>query len=147
MSNEIAIANTLARYFAAVDGCNWEELLRLMTNPFHLDYSSFGAGDPADLDPVSVIAGWKQMLPGFEHTHHQIGNLDIEADDREARVKCYGTATHQIADRTWTVIGTYEKTLRRDDTAWKVSGSRFVFRHQMGATDLPAEAQRRATFS
>lgn len=143
MGDASAIANTLARYFAAVDGRDWGDLERLMTNPFHLDYSSFGAGDPVDLDPAAVLDGWKQLLPGFEHTHHQIGNLDVDVGAEEARARCYVTATHQIDERVWTVVGTYEVALRRDAEDWKLSELQFLFKYQAGDTDLPAEAQER----
>ena len=67
----VDVQNTVARYFALVDGRRWPELEALMTHPFHLDYSSFGAGDAADLEPSAILAGWRRLLPGFDHTHCQ----------------------------------------------------------------------------
>ncbi|MEM8932926.1 MAG: nuclear transport factor 2 family protein [Acidobacteriota bacterium] len=147
-SDETTIANTLARYFTAVDDGDWTSLERLMSNPFHLDYSSFGAGDPADLEPAVVLDGWKQVLPGFDHTHHQIGNLEIElGGGDEAEATCYVTATHQLGERVWTVVGTYDITLRHDGSDWAVSGLRFGFKYQTGDTDLPADAQERVALT
>ena len=42
MSRHWEVANAVARFFAAVDGCAWEELAALMAPTIHLDYSSFG---------------------------------------------------------------------------------------------------------
>ena len=115
-----------------------------MTQPFHLDYSSFGAGDAADLEPEAIVDGWKGILPGFDHTHHQLGNLDISIDGDSAVARCYVTATHVIDEDLWTVVGRYRNTLVRVDGEWKLSGSQFLFRYQGGATGLPAVAMERA---
>lgn len=144
MSDYEQIANRIARYFAAVDGRDWPGARALMTDPFHLDYSSFGGGDPADLDPDDILRNWRAFLPGFDHTHHQIGNLDIEVAGDTAKAGCYVTATHAIDDRVWTVVGTYDIALARTDDGWRLSGLRLDFKYQTGATDLAADAQRHA---
>lgn len=144
MNDYVEVANCIARYFAAVDERNWERVAELMTDPFSLDYSSFGAGEPADLAPRTILAGWRKVLPGFDHTHHQMGNLDIEVEGEKASASCYVTATHAIDHEVWTVVGTYNKELVRDGADWKLSGSQFLFKYQSGATHLATEAQRRA---
>ncbi len=141
------IANTVARFFKAVDDREWAMAEALMANPYHLDYSSFGAGEAADLAPTQILKGWKGFLPGFDHTHHQIGNLDISVDGDKAKVACYGTATHVIADAgggtVWTVVGTYTITLKRVGD-WKLTGTTFHFKYQDGNTGLPEKAAERA---
>ena len=139
------IANAVARYFARVDQGDWDGTQALMTNPFHLDYASFGGGDPAYLNPADILATWSGFLPGFDHTHHQIGNLDVKIYGDSARVSCYGTASHSIDERVWTVVGTYNIPLVRTGEGWKLSGIQFLYKYQTGATDLPAEAQQRVT--
>lgn len=142
-----SVANTIYRFFAAVDDRDWNSAQGLMRNPFHLDYSSFGAGDPADLDPTAILEGWAQFLPGFDATHHQLGNLAIEVDDDSAVVDFYGTATHVIEDRSWVVVGTYRATLIGEGGGWLLTGLQFLFKFQLGDTDLPAEAQARLSDS
>ncbi len=139
------IANAVARYFARVDQGDWEGTQALMTNPFHLDYASFGGGDPAYLNPADILAAWSGILPGFDHTHHQIGNLDMQIYGDSARVSCYVIASHSIDERVWTVVGTYNIPLVRTGEGWKLSGIQFLYKYQTGATDLPAEAQQRVT--
>jgi len=145
MRDRADIQDAIARFYAAVDAREWDGVAALMTDPFHLDYSSFGGGDPADLGPDTIIGGWKSILPGFEHTHHQLGNMDIEVEDKSATVRCYVTATHVIGDRVWTVVGRYRNTLVLQGTDWKLSGSQFIFKYQTGATDLPNTAKGRVT--
>ena len=137
------IANAVARYFARVDQRDWDGTKALMINPFHLDYASFGGGKPADLNPADILAAWSGLLPGFDHTHHQIGNLDIKTYGDSAHVSCYVTASHSIDERVWTVVGTYNIPLVRTGEGWKLSGIQLLFKYQAGETDLPAEAQKR----
>lgn len=141
------IANSVQRFFTAVDNRDWAGAEALMTSPFHLDFSSFGAGPAADLAPADILTGWKGILPGFDATWHQLGPLDIEMSGETATVRAYVTATHQIADAEggalWTVYGNYALTLVREDGAWKLSGNRFRF--LTGNPDLPALAQQRAS--
>lgn len=141
------ITNTVQRFFAAVDGRDWDGAEALMTNPFFLDYSSFGAPEGADLAPQEVLAGWKGMLPGFDHTHHQLGPLDITQDGTSATVRAYVTATHYIAGaeggELWTVYGRYVLTLVNEG-GWKLAGNTFTFKFLSGNSNLPAKAQERA---
>ena len=91
------IINAVTLFFAAVDERDWEGAEALMTHPFHLDYSSFGAGPAADLAPSKTLAGWQSMLPGFDATHHHLSPLEIDVAADIATVHCSVVATHQIA--------------------------------------------------
>lgn len=141
------ITNAVHRFFAAVDARDWDAARVLMTDPFHLDYSSFGAGPGADLDPADILTGWKGMLPGFDATHHQLGPLDIEVEGDRALVRCNVTATHHIAGADggtlWTVYGGYILTLNKAD-GWKLAANIFNFKFLAGNPELPALAQARA---
>jgi len=142
------ITNTVQRFFACVDGRDWDGARALMTAPFHLDYSSFGAGPGADIDPGDILNGWKAMLPGFDATQHHLGALDIVVEGEFATVKTTVIATHYIADAEggalWTVHGSYVLKLVRDD-AWRLSANTFNFAFVTGNTALPALAQERAS--
>jgi len=37
-------------------------------------------GQPANLTSGQIIDSWKGLLPGFDKTHHQLGNYLIETD-------------------------------------------------------------------
>ncbi|WP_170328489.1 nuclear transport factor 2 family protein [Ruegeria arenilitoris] len=141
------ITNAVQRFFAAVDTRDWEGVEALMTNPFHLDYSSFGAGPGADLAPADILSAWKAMLPGFDATQHHLGPLHIEANESAATARATVIATHQIADaeagELWTVHGDYVLKLVNDG-GWKLSANTFNFRFLTGNPELPALAQERA---
>ena len=86
------------------------------------------------------------MLPGFDHTHHQLGPLDIAQDGNSATVYAYVTATHYMASAQggdlWTVYGTYTLQLRYEE-GWKLRGNTFSFKFLSGNVDLPNMAKER----
>jgi len=137
MSASDFVRNTVARFFRAVDEREWDAVRLAMTNPVHMDYSSFGAGDPADLAPDQVVEGWSAFLPCFDCTRHQLGNFEVDVDGTSATVRCYGTATHVSGDEVWTVVGSYDIELSDHGGRWLIGGLRFDFKYQAGATDLP----------
>lgn len=147
MDTTTDITNTIARWFAAVDRHDWQAAERLMTADFDLDYSSFGGGPAATCKSGDVLAGWATRLPGFDATHHQFGNLDVEQNGQTADMHSYVTATHFIESEKdgplWTVVGTYDLSMIRDGNAWLLSGCRFNFRYQEGNAALPELATQR----
>jgi hypothetical protein len=137
--SDVDVRNAVARFFRAVDEADWPAARARMTAPFHQDYASFGAFEAGDVDPAGLLSGWAGVLPGFEHTHHQLGNLEVTVDDAVAHVRCYGTATHVLEAEVWTVVGSYDLTLERAE-AWRIRALRFDFRYQTGPSDLPVRA-------
>ena len=142
------ITNTILCFFVAVDEGNWDTAQKLMKNPFLLDYSSYGGGPAAELDPADIIKAWQGVLPGFDATQHQLGSLEIKADDMTAKAKCNVIASHQIAEaeggEVWIVHGTYDICLSLHDGRWQLNALTFNYKFQNGNKDLPAFAQQRA---
>jgi hypothetical protein len=143
MSRHFEVANTVARFFGAVDGQAWPELEALMTPTMHLDYASFGR-PAADLTPADVVAGWRALLPGFDHTHHLLGNLDVSFEGDRASVRAAVTGTHVLDDTHWVVSGRYEMTVVQHDGRWRLSMLRFLYAYQTGPSSVVEEATRRA---
>lgn len=142
------ISNTVSRFFAAVDRCDWPAVQDLMTDSFHVDYSSYGGGPASDVTPEGLTGAWAGLLPFFDHVHHQIGNLIVEQAGETADVQCHGMATHFIAEQSGGdlqfIVGTYDLTLKRADGTWRLSSMRFNFKYASGNAELAAEAGRRA---
>ena len=142
------ISNIVSRFFAAVDRYDWEAVQSCMTDPFHVDYSSYSGDDPSDVSPVDLTGVWAGFMPHFDSVHHQIGNLIIEPDGENADVWCHGMSTHYIADfpggDIQFIVGTYHLTLIKKDGSWKLTGMRFNFKYASGNPRLADEAKRRA---
>ena len=142
------ITNSVSRFFALVDRCDWPAVQALMTDHFHVDYSSYGGGPASEVTPEGLTGAWAGFLPYFDSIHHQIGNLIVEQDGDTAQLQCHGMASHFITDHPGgdlqVVVGTYDLELRRVGGDWKLSSMRFNFKFATGNGTLAAEAQRRA---
>lgn len=130
--------------FIATDQNNWEEVIASFSEEVLLDYSSMTGNPAVKISPSAIVESWKGILPGFESTHHQIGNIIHTIDGNKAKVFCYGTATHYLTDENgnvWTVVGSYDFELKSDKSeGWKISVMKFNFKYQDGNTALPQKA-------
>ncbi|WP_343561443.1 nuclear transport factor 2 family protein [Kiloniella sp. b19] len=148
MTASYEIINAVQGFFESSDNNQRATTESLMSTPFHLDYSSFGAGPAADLNPADILNGWSQFLPGFDHTHHQLSPMVLEITGDTAKARVYVTATHFIAEaeggELWTVYGSYDIGLKKTETGWILSGLVFHYKFQSGNGTLPALAQARA---
>ncbi len=135
MNEDRTIQETVTRVFVNTDQQNWNGVEAQFATEVILDYESM-TGNPANkLNPTEITSTWKTVLPGFESTHHQIGNFLISANNDSARVFCYGTATHYLEDENgsvWTVVGSYDFDLKKAGDNWKITSMRFNYKYQEG---------------
>lgn len=147
MENESAIQKTVIDIFVGTDERDWQRVKRAFADQVLLDYTSMAGGQPAPLSPDQIVTSWQAVLPGFEKTHHQLGNFECTISGDEATAFCYGTATHYLPQpdgrNVWTVVGTYDFHLIRRDNHWKADRMRFNLKYQDGNTDLPTQATSR----
>jgi hypothetical protein len=140
------IIETISRFFIAVDKGDWKTVRAIFDDAVLLDYTSMAGGEPATLTADQIIETWKGLLPGFHHTHHQLGNFVVESGDGWAHVFCYGTATHFLENESgsnvWTVVGSYDLDLIRKGS-WRISAMKFNLKYMDGNPDLPKLAQAR----
>jgi hypothetical protein len=141
------IIETVNKLFLAVDERDWGRLKNLMNDTIYLDYSSMTGERGAAIPLDQILESWKKMLPGFDVTHHQLGNYLVEEGDELANVFCYGMATHYLkndsGNNLWVVAGTYEFELKSDYGSWRVTKMKFKLKYIDGNKDLPKMAQER----
>ncbi len=137
MNNIQGIVESL---FIATDQKDWNRVEQCFSPEVVLDYSSMTGQPPAVITPQQIVQSWKSILPGFEHTHHQLGNFMIEDKGETATVFCYGTASHYLENQNeniWMVIGTYDFELMRTKSEWRITKMRFNYKFQSGNLSLP----------
>ena len=154
MTTNEEISTVCLNIFIGTDERNWPRVERAFAPTVLLDYSSMSGQPAANLTPRQITTAWKGLLPGFDHTHHQIGNIIVtqhlgRSGPVSADVFCYGTATHYIANapggNLWTVVGTYSFHLvRAGNGTWQVDKMRFDVKYQDGNLELPKLATERA---
>ena len=138
-----AINETIAQLFIATDNKEWSKVEEIFAEQIELDYSSMNGNPAMVFSPKQVTDSWKTILPGFTHTHHQLGNFITKISGNRADVFCYGISTHYLEDKegnVWTVVGSYNFELSEVNEAWKVTKMRFNFKYQDGNTGLPNKA-------
>lgn len=135
---------TVTTLFVATDARNWEQVKAVFDTQVTLDYSSMNGNPAAHLNPQQIVDAWQGILPGFEYTHHQLGNFMTQVNESKAYVFCYGTATHYLPNvqgNIWTVVGTYEFDLIQNEKGeWLITTMKFNFKYQDGNTALPESA-------
>lgn len=133
--------------FIATDSKDWETVKGYFFKEVAMDYSSMNGQPPEKITPKQIVDSWMKILPGFTHTHHQLGNFVIREFKDEATVSCYGTASHYLEDdagHLWVVVGNYEFKLIRDaEKGWLVTAMKFSFKYQDGNTALPEKAMKK----
>lgn len=145
--NRDMIIETVNRLFIEVDNKNWEKVEGIFSDKVLLDYTSMAGGEAAEIKPKQITESWKGMLPGFDKTHHQLGNYLVTQKGETAEVFCYGTATHYLANESgknvWTVVGSYELEVVSQEKAWRVHKMKFNLKYIDGNNELPKIAQQR----
>jgi hypothetical protein len=139
------IIETVNKLFTSVDNRDWKNVKAIFNDTVLLDYTSMAGGQPAHLASDQIIDSWKSVLPGFDHTHHQLGNYIIKTDPPVAQVFCYGTATHYLANESknnlWTVVGSYDLELQTVEEAWRITKMKLNLKYIDGNGELPKMAQ------
>lgn len=141
------IIETVNKLFISVDSRDWDTVKTVFSDTVLLDYTSMAGGQPANLASVDIINSWKGVMPGFDRTHHQLGNYIIDAGASIAKVFCYGTATHYLRNESnnnlWTVVGSYDLELQTVSKTWRITKMKFNLKYIDGNSELPKMAQER----
>ena len=137
------VNTSVTKLFIATDERNWTEVENRFASKVIIDYASMNGNPAVELTPNQVTTAWKGILPGFEYTHHQLGNFITTINGNTANVFCYGTATHYLKDdngNLWTVVGSYDLNLAKEGDEWKITKMKFNFKYQDGNLSLPQKA-------
>lgn len=142
------IQETISALIVATDNNNWQEVEGIFASKVLLDYSSMTGIKASRVTAKEIVKSWKHILPGFDYTHHQIGNFIIEQKTNTAKAFCYGTATHYLeneGENLWTVVGSYDFDLIKEKEEWLITKMTFNFKYQTGNIKLPQLASKTLT--
>ncbi|MEG1616865.1 MAG: nuclear transport factor 2 family protein [Bacteroidales bacterium] len=124
----------------AIDLRDWEIAKGFLADQITMDYASFTKEAPHTVTSEELIDSWKALLPGFDHTQHQLSNFLCYEEVDLAHIQCYVSALHFIADQPdplWTVIGTYDIKMYRDiHFKWRITSWVFNYKFQSGNLKL-----------
>lgn len=123
------VTDAVAELFVATDDKDWTRVRAVFADSVDFDVTSLVGGEPAVLSADQIVDGWREGLQNVPIVHHQIGNMRVALRGDQAKVFCYGMATHHnpaAADKktTW-FVGSYDLRLARVDGEWKITAFRF----------------------
>ncbi len=139
------IIQTFSSVFAGADERDWAKVQNAMAVNVLLDYSSLSGNPAASLSSEQIIETWKGFLPGFDRTHHQLSEFEVELNQAVVNIHCRGTADHFIGREVWTVECTYDAELEQANGNWVVTKLAFHLLRQSGNTALPAQVLNNAS--
>lgn len=143
-----AIQAVVEGVFNTVDERDWAACQALFTDTVTADYKSLSGQPAISLPAATLIAGWKQVLPGFVGTQHMLSNFRTRIlDEATAEVRFYGQAFHFLpnskGESVWTVVGNYRAEVVHRQGKWLVRAIQFNLLFQSGNLGLPALAAER----
>jgi hypothetical protein len=134
------IVDTINRLFVSTDSRDWAAVKGCFAPRVLFDMSSLGAGEPKQVAPDEIVAGWDAGLKPLKAIHHQAGNHFVNVEGGKASAFCYGIASHYLPNKsnrnTRTFVGSYDFELLKDGDVWKISAFRFNLKYIDGNRDL-----------
>jgi hypothetical protein len=107
VSVEFEIQKTISRFANSFDLKDWELMKSVLSDRVIVDYSDL-RGEPAkEVDSDTYVQSRKDAL-GNLHTHHLIGNFEIELSQNSARVRASSTIFRKSEDRVFNTHAIYE---------------------------------------
>ena len=153
-ADKLAIIETVNAIGINADLGQWDRVVDQFTpEGVVLDYSSYATATagteavPEPQDPRDIVAAWRTVLPGYDHTQHLIGNHQVEVNGDEATSVSTVHATHFLPNEAgedyWIFIGDYQHHLVRTSQGWKVDRMTANLRAQLGNENLSRLATER----
>ncbi|MDR6942521.1 nuclear transport factor 2 family protein [Mucilaginibacter pocheonensis] len=137
------IIEAITNLFKGTDERDWELVKSVMAKNVLLDYTSMAGGEPGILTPAEIVDLWASFLPGFDTTHHQLSEFRVRLHGIEADVDYVGKADHFIGNEVWTISGTYQTKLEKQNGTWLITYLKLNYDRQSGNTSLPKQAKAR----
>jgi hypothetical protein len=138
--DEILVQRTILAMICDVDLLQFDAAERLFAPEVEVDYTSLWGGAPAKMTAAQLIGSWRGLLPGFDATWHELGDIEVKASGATARASCSVAARHWIGTALWLPKGRYELTLVKTDM-WRISQMRLVMSEELGDRALVTQAQ------
>lgn len=119
------IVDTVNQLFISTDNRDWDRVKTIFASQVEFDMTLLAGGTPSTLSAQQIVDAWDNGLKALQAIHHQVGNFIVEVNGDEAKVFCYGTATHYLPNKTnrntRTFVGSYDFLLKRVNASWKIA--------------------------
>jgi len=149
VDERLDVMSVVATFALAADTLRWNDLRAILAPEVVLDYTSLWGGEARRTPREDIIAGWRELLPGFTHTAHLIGAVRVVLTEGSAYSEAPVMASHAIQDESlagnnrWAVGGRYEMQMERHNGQWQISALTLADAWTEGNPGLPEAARQR----
>jgi hypothetical protein len=134
------VIRKVTELFVYTDQRDWPKVRSRFAESVHFDMTSMAGGDPVNLTPDQITSAWDEGLKTLQAIHHQVGNFIVDVKENEAKLFCYGIASHylenQTGENTRTFVGSYDFHLIRQQKDWKIDQFKFNLKYVDGNAEL-----------
>lgn len=134
------VINTINQLFISTDNRDWEKVKEVFADSVYFDMTSLAGSEPLMLSSQDIVDAWDKGLKPLKAVHHQIGNYVVNINETESDVFCYGIAMHYLPNETGknvrTFVGSYDFTLNKFDSGWKITNFKFNLKYIDGNLEL-----------
>lgn len=149
-SDTAAITAVVHRMGWLADVRRWDDLAGVFADPVRVDYTALTGGEPADVDPADLVAGWAGSLGALDATQHLVGSTIVDVHGDTATATAQFQAVHVLTgddpggEARWTLGGRYVFSLRRSDERWLITAVTMTPTWSNGDPGIVARASARA---
>ncbi len=108
-----------------------------------IDYTSLWGGEPATMTPAALIDAWRGIVPGFDVTWHELGDVTVEVHGSTATATAFVDGRHWIGEDLWRPVGYYHWDVALKGGEWRVTRMKFEMTDEIGDRALAEKAMKR----
>jgi len=109
-----------------------------------IDYTSLWGGTAETMTPEALMRAWASVLPGFDATWHEIGEIEVRLAGDQAIATASVDARHWLGEGFWRVMGHYDVRLVRLDGRWRITRMTLTVSGEEGHRSMVQQATERA---
>lgn len=142
--DKAAIHTIIHSVSTLADRGDFESLEKLFAEAVKVDYTSAFGGESELKSPQALMTQWASLLPGFDRTHHQLSNIEIQIKGNSATATADVSADHYLNEMFWQIAGSYEYGFVKKDGQWTIDKMTFIAESEEGSRDIIAQALEQA---
>ena len=137
------LKNIVKKVGSLADEHRFDELELLYNDTVLVDYSSLTGLSAEIKTNKQLINQWKEFLPNFDKTIHNLSNIKIRINDNSAIVTADISAEHYLKDMFWQVNGNYQYFLIKTNGIWKINKHILNLESENGTREIINEATKK----
>jgi hypothetical protein len=134
----------IAAMTGLVDQRAWGALRDCFADTVLVDYTSLWGGEPQEMSGDALIEQWRNMLPSFDATQHELGPVAVDVRGNQAEATAPVKGTHILGGQSWIVEGHYKVELQRSEGHWRIQALQYANERETGDRGLTEQAKTRA---